>query len=111
MTEEDCELKGMGSGPSPPTYPLANSFRAVEDLTEAVGEKALADPASAARVKINLVMVDRQLLLLPGKMCLGIHSVPHNGVISTVPKSYGATGTGFYSVLSELKKDLCSTKK
>ena len=62
LTEEPCELNGIGSGPSPPTYPFANSFREVEDLTELAGAKALADPASAATVNKNLVMVKIILL-------------------------------------------------
>lgn len=57
LTDVDCELKGIGSGPSPPTYPLANSFKATEDFTDADGAKALADPARAATIKRNLVMV------------------------------------------------------
>jgi hypothetical protein len=57
LTEEPCELNGMGSGPSPPTIPLANAFKAVEDLEVWVGAKALAAPASARRATV--FMVDR----------------------------------------------------
>ena len=57
MTEDPCELNGIGSGPSPPTYPLANSLSEVDDFTELDGAKAVADPASAAMVNKNLVMV------------------------------------------------------
>lgn len=57
MTEDPCELNGIGSGPSPPTYPLANSLSEVDDFTELDGAKAVADPASAATVNKNLVMV------------------------------------------------------
>jgi hypothetical protein len=57
LTEDDCELKGMGSGPSPPTYPLANSFKAVDAFPDVVGAKALAEPARAATVTRNLFML------------------------------------------------------
>jgi hypothetical protein len=57
FTDDDCELKGMGSGPSPPTYPLANSFKADDAFPDVAGAKALADPARAATVTRNLFMV------------------------------------------------------
>lgn len=41
----------MGSGPSPPTKPLANSLNDVDDLTEDVGAKA---DAVAARVAARI---------------------------------------------------------
>lgn len=42
---------GIGSGPSPPTYPRQNAssaFKHVDDFTEDAGAKALADPAKTA---------------------------------------------------------------
>jgi hypothetical protein len=57
LTEDDCELKGIGSGPSPPTYPRANSFKAIDAFPDVAGAKALADPAMAATVTRNLFMV------------------------------------------------------
>lgn len=54
-TEVPVEVKGIGSGPSPPTISL---LREVEDLTDAAGLKAAADPARAAAMRRNLVMVD-----------------------------------------------------
>lgn len=58
LTELCCELNGIGSGPSPPTYPRANSLRLVEDGdTTLVGAKALAVLAKAAIVNKNFVMM------------------------------------------------------
>mmetsp|Transcript_1234 Transcript_1234/g.2676 ORF Transcript_1234/g.2676 Transcript_1234/m.2676 type:complete len:211 (+) Transcript_1234:352-984(+) len=57
--------KGMGSGPSPPTMPLANSARPVVVRAVGTGAKAAAAPAVAARMAdANLAMVE--LLLTRG---------------------------------------------
>ena len=48
---------GMGSGPSPPAYPLAKAFKEVDEATLEAGAKALAEAASVARVKTTLDMV------------------------------------------------------
>jgi len=47
----------MGSGPSPPTYPFANSFKADDAFPDVAGAKALADPTRAATVIRNLFIV------------------------------------------------------
>lgn len=64
LTEDCCEEKGMGSGPSPPTYPLANSLRLVVVVAvvdpRVEGAKAVADPKTAAKSKqVLVVMVSR----------------------------------------------------
>ena len=53
------QRKGMGSGPSPPTRPLANSFSDVAEVRAGDdGAKAAAAPAEAARsAAVNLAMV------------------------------------------------------
>ena len=56
----------MGSGPSPPTKPLANSLTAVVDLTEVeTGAKATAEPAIEAMIAaVNLAMLNSNLKTL-----------------------------------------------
>ena len=59
------KLKGMGSGPSPPTMPLANSFKAIDDFEkdDAGGANAVAVPAMVARmVAVSLAMMSNILL-------------------------------------------------
>jgi hypothetical protein len=55
------KLKGMGSGPSPPTMPLANSFNAIDVFgadDDADGANAVAVPAMVARmVAVSLAMM------------------------------------------------------
>jgi len=63
------KLKGMGSGPSPPTMPLANSFNAIIDAFDkdegAAGAKAVAVPAMVARmVAVSLAMMSNVLFSL-----------------------------------------------
>ena len=56
----------MGSGPSLPTIPLANSFNEEEVVLVAMGEgaNAAAEPAMTARmVAVNLAMVEDYYLL------------------------------------------------
>ena len=57
----------MGSGPSLPTIPLANSFNEEEVVLVAMGEgaNAAAEPAMTARmVAVNLAMVEDIYYLL-----------------------------------------------
>jgi len=44
-------VKGMGSGPSPPTIPSAKAFTATLVLEDLAGVKAAAEPARAARIR------------------------------------------------------------
>ena len=59
----------MGSGPSPPTMPLANTFNAeVDDEVDVDGAKAVAVPAMVARmVAVSLAMVT--LVYLSAAVC------------------------------------------
>ena len=47
----------MGSGPSPPTKPLANSLNDVDDLTEDVGANAEAVAARVAAMIADFMVI------------------------------------------------------
>lgn len=47
----------MGSGPSPPTKPLANSLNDVDDLTEDVGANAEAVAARVATMIADFILI------------------------------------------------------
>ena len=47
----------MGSGPSPPTYPFANSLRLEALRAVLAGAKALADATRADAIKRDFTMV------------------------------------------------------
>ena len=47
---EPVSPMNMGSGPSPPTYPLQNSFRLVEERATGAGANAQAEATSDARI-------------------------------------------------------------
>jgi hypothetical protein len=58
------QLKGMGSGPSLPTIPLANSFNDEVLVEMGAGAKAAAELAMTARMEaVNLAMVDDNLVV------------------------------------------------
>jgi hypothetical protein len=101
LTEVDCELKGIGSGPSPPTYPPANSFKEVEDFTELAGAKALAEAARAATVNKNLAMVNE----VPRKDVLQFFAV----VIIRYDFSRDLHAYVFLVPALRTPKDMCST--
>ena len=48
----------MGSGPSPPTKPLANSLNDVDDLTEDVGANAEAVAARVAAMIADFILIN-----------------------------------------------------
>ena len=53
----------MGSGPSPPTYPLANSFKLEAVRAVLAGAKALADAKRADVIKRDFTMVGYEVTL------------------------------------------------
>ena len=59
FTDDCCELNGIGSGPSPPTYPLANSLSdvLVVVLVVCVGANADADATSDAAARTQAVFM------------------------------------------------------
>lgn len=124
LTDDFCPLKGIGSGPSPPTYPLANSFNDVDALEEErAGAKAAAEPARAAIVNTNLAMVDGQERGDVGKdvnkIVSSLSSSPPSytnmgwdPMVSRVVltyNSYVSTWTLYCKVRTP--KDLCSTRR
>ena len=54
--------KGMGSGPSPPTYPLAKALIAVLTLLWLAGAKAAAEAARVAAMVSFMVCIQIKLL-------------------------------------------------
>mmetsp|Transcript_5563 Transcript_5563/g.13418 ORF Transcript_5563/g.13418 Transcript_5563/m.13418 type:complete len:153 (-) Transcript_5563:24-482(-) len=59
FTDDCCELNGIGSGPSPPTYPLANSLSDVLVVVAVCveGANADADATSDAAARMQAVFM------------------------------------------------------
>ena len=60
FTEVPWALNGIGSGPSPPTYPFAKAFNDDGEVIVLTGANALAEPARAATVKKAFDMVEKR---------------------------------------------------
>ena len=57
----------MGSGPSPPTKPLANSLNDVDDLTEDEGANAEAVAARVAAKIADFILINSCIVCLCSK--------------------------------------------